>query len=210
MEKITILIPTHNRAKELYRCLNSVHNQTYKDLKVIIFDDGSTDQTKDVVDSFMGKLDILYEKSEINLGRGHARNKILELSNTRLSCWLDSDDTMHPDKINKQYDFFIKNSDCVFLATAMICRNSKDEYVSALGESTKKIYEGLNLNNLRVVNQIPNPTVMFITEVVKKIGFNNLMFRNEDWDHYIRAYEAGYKVNFLLDELYIYGGANWD
>lgn len=202
METITILIPTYNVSNKLRKCLESVVNQTYKNLKVIILDDNSTDNTKEIVDLFRNKLDIEYFKNDVNLGRGASRNKILELSKTRLSCWLDSDDYIHPEKIEKQYNFFKSNGSCTFLATPMFDCISENEH--RFGYSTYERIKGINLDNLKIINHIPHPTVMFITEIAKEIKFKNELIRNEDWDFYIRLYEKGYKVDVIPETLYYY------
>ena len=154
-----------------------------------------------MVNSFKDKLDILYVKNEKNLGRGASRNKILGLSDTRLSCWLDSDDYMHEEKIEKQYDFFSKNPNCSFLATPMY--DTQPNKILPGASNYEKI-KNINLENLRTVNNIPHPTVMFITEIAKKIGFNSALNRNEDLDFYIRLYESGYKVDVIPEILYYY------
>lgn len=203
-ETISILIPTYNNAGVFSDCLESVVNQTYKNLIVIVLDDASTDNTKEIVSNFKDKINIIYHKNNVNLGRGESRNKILNLSNTRLSCWLDSDDYMHPEKIEKQYNFFKKNDNCNFLATPMYDKISDNEYV--LGTSTYEKIKNITLENLKNINHIPHPTVMFKTEIAKKFGFRSNFKRNEDWDFYLRIYSEGYKVDVIPDILYYYGG----
>jgi len=58
--KISVIVPTFNRADKLRACLNSLANQVFKDFEVLVCDDGSIDDTADVVCSFSGRLDILY------------------------------------------------------------------------------------------------------------------------------------------------------
>jgi glycosyltransferase involved in cell wall biosynthesis len=200
-EKITILIPSYNNGSKLFRCLDSVYKQTYKNIKVILLDDCSTDNTEEIVNSFRDRLDILYVRNENNLGRGASRNKIISLSETRISCWLDSDDYMHEEKIEKQYEFFSKNSNCKFLATPMYDTRLNE---MLLGNSNYEKIKNVTLENLKIVNHIPHPTVMFVTEIAKKIGFNTTLNRNEDLDFYIRLYESGYKVDVIPDILYYY------
>ena len=202
METITILIPTFNNAHLLTKCLNSVVSQTYKNLKVIILDDASTDNTEEIVKSFEDKLDIIYLKNEHNLGRGASRNKILSLSETRLSCWLDSDDYMDLDKIRLQYEYFSQNENCNFLATPMMSLLSETKMEP--GYSGYNFIKNVTLLNLRMINHIPHPTVMFKTQMAKDLKFNENMNREEDWDFYIRLYENGYKVDVIPNLLYFY------
>jgi glycosyltransferase involved in cell wall biosynthesis len=169
---------------------------------VVLLDDGSTDNTKEIADSFKEKIDLLYIKNEYNLGRGASRNKILGLSDTRLSCWLDSDDFMHTEKIEKQYDFFKNNENCTFLATPMFDLISETEF--KLGYSSYDFIKNVTLESLSIVNHIPHPTVMFVTEVARKFNFNTELNRDEDLDFYKRIYKSGYKVDVIPDVLYYY------
>lgn len=203
METISILIPTYNNASKIRRCLDSAINQTYKDIKVIVLNDGSTDETEEIVMEYVKKYNnVFYHKNETNMGRGYSRNKILSLSDTRLSCWLDSDDYMALDKVQQQYEYFLNNPDCCFLATPMMCLMSEDRMEP--GYSNYNFIKNVNLLNLRMVNHIPHPTVMFKTEIARNLKFNENMNREEDWDFYIRLYESGLKVDVIEPLLYYY------
>ena len=204
LETINILIPTYNNGHLISDCLESVVNQTYKNIHVIILDDASTDNTKEIVSKFENKIKISYYRNDINLGRGGSRNKILSLSDSRISCWLDSDDYMHPEKIEKQHEYFIDNKDCNFLATPMYQKISDNHCVE--GSSTYEKIKSVTLENLKTCNHIPHPTIMFITNTAKKFGFNTSLNREEDWDFYLRIYSEGYRVDVIPNILYFYGG----
>lgn len=107
--KISVLIPTYNRVYLIANCLNSIVKQTYTNLEIIVYDDGSTDNTENVVKSFKDDR-IRYYKCKTNKGVSYARNKLLELVNTMYACWQDSDDMSNIYRIEKQYDVIVRNS----------------------------------------------------------------------------------------------------
>lgn len=98
---------TYNNAEFLSASINSILNQTYKDFNFIIVDDGSTDNTKEVIKSFNDER-IKYFKIG-NSGLGAALNYGLNLSETELIVRMDADDISLPDRIEKQYNFISKN-----------------------------------------------------------------------------------------------------
>jgi glycosyltransferase involved in cell wall biosynthesis len=203
MEIISILIPTYNNASKISRCLDSAVGQTYKNVKIIVLNDGSTDNTKEVVMEYVNKYDnVFYYENEVNKGRGYSRNRILDFVDTRLSCWLDSDDYMALDKIEIQYEYFVNNPECNLLATPMMCLLPDNKMEP--GYSNYDFIKNVNLSNLKIINHIPHPTVMFKTEVVKNLKFNENMNREEDWDLYLRLYKNGMKVDVIPQLLYYY------
>ncbi len=107
MKNITVLMTTYNNAEYLPSSIKSILNQSYKDFNFIIIDDGSTDNTKEVVNSFNDKR-IKYFKIE-NSGLGTALNYGLNISETELIVRMDADDISLPDRIEKQYNFISKN-----------------------------------------------------------------------------------------------------
>ena len=109
--KISVIIPTFNRARYIGEAIRSVQGQTLKDWEMIIIDDGSTDDTEKIVHE-IAKSDprISYFKNEKNLGIAKTRNRGLSLAQADYVAMLDSDDKwISSDKLAKQLEAFVKN-----------------------------------------------------------------------------------------------------
>lgn len=97
--KVSICIPTYNRKKYLKETLESVFAQSYKDFEVVIVDDGSTDGTRDLIEN-TGLENLRYHWQE-NQGESAARNKLVELAKGDFLTFIDSDDLLFPDAVEK-------------------------------------------------------------------------------------------------------------
>ncbi|MCK9542967.1 MAG: glycosyltransferase [Novosphingobium sp.] len=104
-EKISILIPVYNREGFIERAINSSLNQTYKNLQILVYDDGSNDKTREIV------IDIAQKDNRVKLfcntptkneGVGKARNLLLKFCDTKYAIWQDSDDISAPTRIEEQ------------------------------------------------------------------------------------------------------------
>lgn len=113
---VTAIIPTYNRAWAIIRALDSVLEQTYPALEIIVVDDGSTDNTAEVLAPYLEKITLL---STNNSGVSAARNVGIKKSTGKFVAFLDSDDQWTPDKIDCQVDFFHKHPE------AMICQTEE-------------------------------------------------------------------------------------
>jgi len=98
---ITVVIPTYNRAKYLPRTIRSVQNQTFKNWELLIMDDGSTDQTRQVVKRFMSDPRIRYVRHKRNKGVCYSLNHALNLVRTKYFSQLDSDDWYSRDTLKR-------------------------------------------------------------------------------------------------------------
>ncbi len=98
---ISVIIPTYNRYEVLKRALNSVFAQTYKANEVIVIDDGSSDETSQIINDFPN-IRYLYQK---NSGVSSARNLGIKKATSKWIAFLDSDDEWHPDKLQEHLDF---------------------------------------------------------------------------------------------------------
>jgi glycosyltransferase involved in cell wall biosynthesis len=105
---ISVLIPTYNRAAMLRESIHSILNQTYRKLKIIIYDDGSNDKTPIVVKKFNDNR-IVYIRADKNLGVQNARNALLNAAKTKIVCWQDSDDISNIHRIEKQLHYLIES-----------------------------------------------------------------------------------------------------
>ncbi|MBI5065425.1 glycosyltransferase [Candidatus Woesearchaeota archaeon] len=180
--KVSIIIPTYNRARLLETTLNSVFSQTYENYEVLVIDDGSTDDTEKVLKKFKK---IRYFKKK-NGGVSSARNLGIKNSKGNLIAFLDSDDLWHEKKLEKTVKKF-KNSNIALVYTNYLlfakddCAK-KEIKVPFYG---KKTYEKLLLGNF-----IPNSSVVIRKKVLKKTGLFyegfNCKASYEDWDLWLR------------------------
>ena len=100
---VSILIPAYNAQKWIEETILSAINQTWPSKEIIIIDDGSTDETLNVIRNFeSSKLKIIHQD---NSGACHARNRAFQVCQGDYIQWLDADDILAPDKIERQMNF---------------------------------------------------------------------------------------------------------
>ena len=102
---VCVIIPTYNRGNLISKSVKSVLNQTYQDFELIVIDDASIDNTREIVNSFADKR-IRYIKLEKNKGAANARNVGLKVARGKYIAFQDSDDEWLPEKLEKQMKAF--------------------------------------------------------------------------------------------------------
>lgn len=117
--KISIIIPTFNRKGVLQRCLKSVLSQKTDDLEIVLIDDGSSDGTKELIESSYLGTGFQYIYLDVNRGVNYARNRGIEKANGKYLLFLDSDDYLADNAISTVYSVVEKNEKayCHFLFT---------------------------------------------------------------------------------------------
>lgn len=105
---ISVIIPTYNRASVLLRAIDSVLAQTYKNYELLIVDDGSNDQTHELLSPLINSGKINYFQHQ-NRGVSAARNAGVQNARGELITFLDSDDEWLPHKLQQQLNFFAQN-----------------------------------------------------------------------------------------------------
>jgi len=197
--KVSVIISTYNRASFLKQAIDSVLNQTYSDFELIIVDDGSTDNTQKVVESYNDPR-IIYIYQE-NAGQNAAKNKgLMNVSGEYVSI-LDSDDMWHPEKLDRQVNI-LKNMPevgLVYCGTMLI-----DENNNVIGKQPHLKYNGNVLDKLLLKNFIYNGSnALFRTECLEKTGlFDESVQRMTDWDLYLRI--ALFYNFYALDDFLLY------
>lgn len=108
---VSIITPAYNCEKYIDECIESVINQTYQNWEMIIVNDKSTDNTRELVEKYAAiEPRIKLYNKEINEGAAAARNKAIELSKGRFIAFLDSDDAWKPKKLERQILFMLENN----------------------------------------------------------------------------------------------------
>lgn len=108
-ELVSIVMPSYNTAKFIQETLQSVLDQTYENWELLLVDDCSSDNTDEVVKSYLSDSRIRYIKNEQNSGAAVSRNRALREAKGKWIAFLDSDDLWTPDKLEKQIAFMKKN-----------------------------------------------------------------------------------------------------
>lgn len=145
--KVSIIIPVYNKEKYLERCFNSVINQNYRNMEVIIVDDGSTDGSKGVVDIYSKKYGFKYYYKE-NGGLSSARNYGMKYANGDFVYFLDPDDEIKQDAIDTlvkksdDYDIVIGNFQYL-TETGRVINKTKIEnlFIDSENMSTNEVYD---------------------------------------------------------------------
>lgn len=152
---VSVITPIYNSQKYLEETLDSVLNQSYKKIEIIIVDDCSTDHSDMIVNRI--KIDfpeIRYHRLKKNKGAGIARNKCLEIARGQYVAFLDSDDVWYPDKIEKQIELMrINNIPFSYTAIEMIDDCGK-KIKSARKINTKCDYDFLLKNTIIATSSV--------------------------------------------------------
>lgn len=188
---ISVVIPTYNRAGVIVRSVESVLNQTYRDIEVIVVDDCSTDDTRAVLETIKDER-LRYYCLEKNSGACAARNKGIELSRGEYIAFQDSDDEFLPNKMELQLNTLLeKGADIVFCAFEKIFSDGVRQYIP------ENAAEGfLSQRELIYDSLVSTQTILGKAEVIRSVGFDVTMPRMQDYDFIIRA-SGQYSVYFL-------------
>ncbi|MEO6228739.1 MAG: glycosyltransferase family 2 protein [Ferruginibacter sp.] len=106
---ISVILPVHNQQNYIEETIQSVLVQSFTDFEFIILDDGSTDKSAEIIKSYAKKDDRIKAYFEKNVGKSNATNNIIEKTTTELFAFLDADDVMMPDRLEKQLQFHREN-----------------------------------------------------------------------------------------------------
>jgi len=182
---LSVIIPTYNRAHMIGRAIRSVLNQTYKDFEIVVVDDGSKDNTEEVVKSFNDKR-VRYIKHERNEGVAAARNTGIKATRSKYIAFQDSDDEWLPEKLEKQMIAFRTASSNIGVVYTAFLRieGDKKTYIPS-PESTPK--EGDIYDSLVRGNFVATPAAVVKRECFAKAGmFDEGIPCLEDWELWLR------------------------
>lgn len=165
--KVDIIVPVYNSQKYISKTINSVFRQTYKNWKLIIIDDASTDDTKKILETIFKKKKVRKKitilKNNINMGQAFSRNRGLKYSKSKFVTFLDSDDFWQKNKLKKQIKFMLKyNYDFTY-----------SDYKSIKNNKIKTI-KTPNFFNYK--NFTKNTSIATSTMIIKKKILKNLLF----------------------------------
>lgn len=198
--RISVLMGIYNCAETLPMALDSLLSQTYPYFKIILCDDGSTDDTYLVAKRYAEENShILLLKNEHNIKLAATLNKCLQYADTEYVARMDGDDISLPNRFAEQISFLDENSDFAIVSCPMI-------YFDELGDWGKgRIVATPTIETFKYGTPHAHAPSMMRTEVLKSVGGytdKKEIVRVEDYFLWFKIYRAGYKGYNLKEYLY--------
>lgn len=181
MKTVSVLIACYNAELYLEKCLLSLFQQTLHNFEIIIVDDGSTDNSVQLINKICsGRNNVIFIPRQENLGVIKTRNELLEFAQQRSEyiAWCDADDIYHKNKLKLQYDFLKNNNEFLGCGTW---------------------YKKFGLNN-RIIIKFVNPLALKIfTCFGSPVGFPTFMHKNNLGIYFNERLESSEDYQFVSD-----------
>lgn len=200
MPKVSVILPVYNAEKYLEQAIDSILNQTFQDLEIIICDDGSTDKTSNIIASKIPTGKVVFLQNDQNCGIVDALNKCLGYAGGKYFARQDADDFSDPSRLKIQVNFLDSFPEFGVYGTKILLIDSHGFPMDVLRYPVRP-----TINDMMERCCVAHPTVMMRREVYEKIGGYDTDFNMnccEDYDYWLRAMDAGFK--FFNSELCLY------
>ena len=192
---VSVIIPVYNSERYISEAVESVLNQTYRNLQVIVINDGSTDGTERALEPYMDHINYFFQE---NRGVAAARNVGIRSSRGRYIAFLDSDDIWMPEKLENQVSYMIGHPEFKFLYSDYVYFNDDNLDVKdsiPLYKNAKPA--GCIFHNLVMSSHfLHTSTVLAKREIIEEVGGFDERFRlGEDYELWLRIsaiYDIGY------------------
>lgn len=210
-KKVTVVIPTYNRADTIARAVQSVLNQTYPDFEIIVVDDNSDDNTARIMQGIEDAR-IRYIRNNENLGAAAARNVGIRNATGGFIAFQDSDDEWHWNKLEKQIEKLENNKGYGAVYCAFMYKNNNNTYQVPNASEPVCNLEGHIYERLMTGNTVGTPALLVKKDVLDDVGgFNETLKSLEDWELALRIskkYLFAYVDECLVDAYYSENSVN--
>lgn len=187
---VSVLMPCYNASRWLHEAIDSVLAQTFEDFEFILVDDGSTDETWNIIQRYRDRDQRIVAISKKNTGPSDSRNVGIAQAKGAWIAPLDADDLCEPTRLEEQANFVRNHPDVVLFGTGCV-------EIDAQGRSIKKhLYPPEHRELVRHLERLqrffPHSSAFFRRELVQDAGCYNPLYRQaEDWDLWFRLAERG-------------------
>lgn len=198
---VSVVIPCYNHEMFVQDCIQSVIDQTYQNIELIIIDDGSSDRSvekiQDMLDSCKERFTHFEFRYRPNKGLSATLNESLEWCQGEYYSGIASDDQMLNYKIEKQVEYFKQNANCVACFGGYILINDQDEVISKnKNEQRDYSFEDILLHK----HDLPAPTQMILMDKLRQIGGYTTNVIIEDWYMWLKLAKIG-QLHYMAEHL---------
>jgi glycosyltransferase involved in cell wall biosynthesis len=188
LPKLSVIIPTYNNARYIKRAIDSLLEQSIKDFEIIVVDDGSTDDTKDIVSAYGNSIKYIYQE---NKGLAGARNTGIDVSKGEFIGFLDADDWFAKKNLETKISFLDKNPDAVWVYSDWQFVDHRGNHLdrgSTRFKFANKRLSGYVFEELLYNRNFISPCAAVIKKsILDEVGcFDSEVICQEDWDLWLR------------------------
>lgn len=200
---VTVLLPCYNAEGFLRPALDSVLGQTYKNLELLVIDDGSTDSTAEILAEYAAQDSrIRLSPNKHNRGLIHTLNRGIELATGSLIARMDADDIALPRRIEAQVTYFLEHPETEVLCTdysyiGMTGQFLSDPYPYHFSHRTLRFFTFF-------LNPLCHPTVMGHREIFLKYRYSEHALHSEDFELWSRMVQEGVVIRNLPERLLLF------
>jgi glycosyltransferase involved in cell wall biosynthesis len=175
---ISIIIPIYNQADKLAKCLDSILAQSHKDYEIIIADDGSSDDVQKIIEKYVKKINIKYQKSKVNLGAPAARNRGWQEAGGGYLFFCDADAILAPEALETMLEALESNPEAGYAFSSFFWGKK----LFQIGPfSAEKLKSGPCIHTMSLIRR----------ETFPKTGWDESIKKLQDWDLYLMMLEEG-------------------
>jgi glycosyltransferase involved in cell wall biosynthesis len=194
---VTVYIPTHNRKSSLIKAIESVLNQTYRNIEIIVVDDASSDGTKEfLAESAQEYTNLKYIVLEKVSGANVARNRAIKMAQGKFITGLDDDDEMLPERVEKLLSVY--DDKFAFVTSEYYVK--KNEKLHRKKLTFKKV---INLNDMLYANIIGNQVLTTKKKFLESELFDEKLLAGQDLDMWIRLLRKNQFAKIIKEPLQI-------
>ena len=199
---VSVVISCYNHEAFIEDCINSVLKQTYNNIELIVFDDGSVDKSADKLEELSKKHNFYFQQQE-NIGYTATLNRAIKLCKGKYVAFLGSDDMFLQDKIEKQVQFLEDREDIAVCGGDVAIINEAGVLIENRKEQPYREVDFQTLFNDRNAG-VPAPTALIRLDVLRKVGGYDPDIRLEDLYLWLKITHFGYKLAIISDTLVYY------
>jgi len=177
---VSAIITTHNRAELIGRALESVIAQTYSNIEIVVVNDGSTDNTEEVIKSYGREHELVYLKNNVSKGAPAARNRGIREATGQFIAGLDDDDEWHPERIRCMMDAFEKKWAYI---------SSDSYYVTPRQKGIVRRNPVITYQQMLYLNAAGNQILVPRERLLDLGGFDEELLAAQDYDLFLRLNE---------------------
>ncbi len=199
MPLVSVLMPAFNSGLYIAEAIDSILNQTYSNIELIIFDDGSTDNTRAVIEQYQDPR-VIKILSDENYGVVRARNEMIDRARGQYIALMDADDIADPTRIEKQLAI-LEGDNCDVCGSAQWVL---DEATHQIKKSKDKFTDSDLRALLSVYCGLCNSAMMGKAEIFKQFKYDTSILTSEDYYLWVQMAAAGYRFLNLKERLITY------